>query len=250
MSDEVIIPSYQHRSQEIGKLALALSQVQGKLEHAKRDVENPFFKSRYADLAAVLDVAKELLTEHELCVSQTTFLDDGKLYLRTELIHSSGQWQASIYPIVPVKHDPQSLGSALTYARRYQYQAIVGIATEDDDGNAAAEQPKGQTVDRGAEYNQTPDWARERPGTQSALTPEGKAKPASDKQINFLKGLLRKHDFPSGCAEVLVQLITGSPEMSAQSVSRGIKALEGDTLHPKIADLRDEYKAADAEAGK
>lgn len=126
------------QSESINELASALSKAQGEFDHAKKDVNNAFFKSKYADLASCIDAARVQLSKHGLSVVQVTSMDNGSMMLETRLLHSSGQWIGGIYPINPVKNDPQGLGSAITYARRYCFCAITGIASDDDDGNAAS----------------------------------------------------------------------------------------------------------------
>jgi len=125
-------------SPEITELAKALSAAQGEMVPAKKTAENPFFKSKYADLASVWDVCRGPLTKNGLSIVQTTSVhEEGETLLRTILLHSSGQWLESHYPVNPVKTDPQGLGSAMTYARRYTLMAMVGIAPEDDDAEGA-----------------------------------------------------------------------------------------------------------------
>lgn len=125
-------------STSIAALAAALSKAQGEFDHAKKDVKNEFFKSKYADLASVIDAARLALAKNGLAVVQTTHSHGDNLILQTTLMHASGEWLRGEYPIRPVKQDPQGYGSALTYARRYAFSAITGIASEDDDGNAAS----------------------------------------------------------------------------------------------------------------
>ena len=128
------------RSEQVNELAAALSKAQGQFDHAKKDVKNEFFKSRYADLASVIDAAKKPLSDNGLSVVQSVdFNESGDSYLETILLHSSGQWINSRYLIKPMKSDPQAFGSAMTYARRYSFSAITGIASDDDDGNAASQ---------------------------------------------------------------------------------------------------------------
>lgn len=126
-------------SQSIAALAAALSKAQGQFEHAKKDANNPFFKSKYADLASVIDAAKPHLAANGLAVVQTTNFTEHGLFLVTSLIHESGEYICGEYPIKPTKDDPQSMGSAVSYARRYTFSAITGIAADDDDGNKASE---------------------------------------------------------------------------------------------------------------
>ena len=128
------------QSPTIAKLGDALSKAQAAMKPAKKDAENPFFKSHYADLSSVWEAIRGPLSANGLAVAQMpTVGPDGVQRLRTLLIHSSGEWIGSDLDMKPVKNDPQSIGSCLTYARRYALSAITGVATEDDDGNAAAQ---------------------------------------------------------------------------------------------------------------
>lgn len=144
-------------SPTISKLFGALARAQSKIEPAKKDTENTHFKSRYADLSAVIEAARPHLAANGLCVMQIpTVSPKGMQVLSTILGHESGEWIESSYPIRPMRqkkdegwiesYDPQSIGSAFTYARRYAYQGIVGVSAEDDDdGNGASgrDTPKG-----------------------------------------------------------------------------------------------------------
>lgn len=130
------------QSADIGKLAEALAKAQAEMNPAKKDSINPFFKSSYADLASIWEACRIPLTKNGLCVIQTIEIDsfDGtnrNFILVTKLAHLSGQWVFGSYPVNPLKQDPQSFGSAVTYARRYSLMAIVGIAPEEDDGEAS-----------------------------------------------------------------------------------------------------------------
>lgn len=149
-----------YQSDAINELASALAKAQAEMQHAKKSAENPFFKSNYADLPAVIDAAKPFLTKHGLSVSQPITTDEqGNIAVMTMLMHASGQWLLSNYPVRPVKNDPQGVGSAITYARRYSYAAITGVAAmdEDDDGNDASghNHDKGKPEQSRAEYKPT-----------------------------------------------------------------------------------------------
>lgn len=127
-------------SESIGKLAEALSLAQAEFKPALKDSKNPFFKSNYADFSSVVDASRAALTKHGLAVIQGTSVVEeigGIFFLRTVLAHKSGEWIGSLYPLKPIKDDPQGMGSCITYAKRYAYAAICGVVTEDDDGEAA-----------------------------------------------------------------------------------------------------------------
>lgn len=133
-------------SEQIKDIATALAKAQAEIEGAKKDSTNPHFKSSYADLASVWDACRKALTGNGLSVVQGPMSDEGRVGVTTMLMHSSGQWLESTFFMRPTKDDPQGAGSALTYARRYALAAMVGVAPEDDDGNAASEKPSGKPV--------------------------------------------------------------------------------------------------------
>ena len=120
------------------KLMDALSKMQGALGMAKKDSDNPFFKSKYADLATCINTAKEPMKEHGLSLSQHCSFDGNCVHCVSVLGHASGQFMTSELVILVSKKDAQGIGSAITYARRYSFSAVVGLSQEDDDGNAAS----------------------------------------------------------------------------------------------------------------
>lgn len=127
-----------NKSETIGELAKALAKAQSEMTFAKKDNSNPFFKSKYADLANVVEAIKKPLADNGLAYVQATDIDDGGVIIETTLMHSSGEWYSSRLRMKPVKDDPQGIGSCITYARRYGLQALVGVPSDDDDGNAAS----------------------------------------------------------------------------------------------------------------
>jgi hypothetical protein len=130
-------------SEQISELATALAKAQSTMGPAIINKQNPHFRNRYADLAAVFEAIRKPLTDNGLSITQTTELRDGAFILRTTLRHSTGQWIASEYPL-PLNAKPQELGSALTYGRRYELSAIVGVAADDDDDGEATRKPNGK----------------------------------------------------------------------------------------------------------
>ena len=128
-------------SEQINELAAALAKAQGQIEGAKKDSINPHFKNRYADLASVWDACREALTTNGLSVVQSAENCEAGYGVTTMLLHTSGQWMRGTLYLKPAKDDPQGAGSVLTYARRYALAAMVGIAPEDDDANAASQKP-------------------------------------------------------------------------------------------------------------
>lgn len=126
-------------SETITKLATDLAKAHHQLKNAVKSAENPHFKSKYADLAAIRDATAPILANHNMAIIQATeFTDDGRLALVTRLQHASGEYIESTFPVPFMPDKPQVMGSAITYARRYSWSAICGIAAGlDDDGEAA-----------------------------------------------------------------------------------------------------------------
>lgn len=120
------------------ELAFALARVQGAIVPPKKDTANPFFKSRYADLAGVWESVRGLLSANGLAFLQLPTADGQKVSVTGRLMHVSGESIESTITGTATDAKPQSIGSCITYLRRYQMSAMLGIAAEDDDGNAAS----------------------------------------------------------------------------------------------------------------
>ncbi len=122
----------------------ALVKAQSELRGALKDSLNPHFKNKYADLSSVWDACRDALHKNGLAVVQLSRIhESGAPVLLTRIIHTSGQHIEGEYPLVcKDPNDPQKLGSATTYARRYALAAAIGIIQEDDDGNGAASAPR------------------------------------------------------------------------------------------------------------
>ena len=130
-----------NKSEAINELAKALATAQGQLENATKNKENAHFKQKYADLAEILNVVRPVLSEHGLSVVQLPSYDAGIVSVETVLMHASGQWISTQLSAPVGKMDAQGVGSATTYLRRFSLAAIVGVAQEDDDGQAAIAPP-------------------------------------------------------------------------------------------------------------
>lgn len=128
----------------IGQLAAALATFQASVKpihkdkRAKIESAKGKYEYTYADLASVIDAIRAPLSAAGLAVSQPTFFRDGGLWLRTVLMHKSGEFIESFYPLPNNAGSPQQMGSAITYARRYTLASILGIVTEDDDDGRKA----------------------------------------------------------------------------------------------------------------
>lgn len=125
----------------------ALIKARRAFQPIAKDRVNPFHKSKYATLDSVLESVGSSLCDNGLAITATVSTDDNKTVLITTLHHTSGESIESRYPL-PNIDDPQKLGAAITYARRYSICALLNVtADEDDDGNAAKSKPKSQDVE-------------------------------------------------------------------------------------------------------
>lgn len=124
---------------EIKNIAKAFIAAQKAMGNASKDSKNPFFKSKYADLNSVREACLPALNENGIAVLQPIIQIEGKSFVKTVLLHESGETLESLTAIIYAKqNDAQAQGSGITYARRYGLQSLVSIGADDDDGNGAS----------------------------------------------------------------------------------------------------------------
>ncbi len=144
-----------NKSVDTKDLFAALAKAQSEMPMAGLSNENPYFKSRYADLAEIVKVSRPALSKNGLAVIQQILPNkEGQNILHTILTHATGQWIESRMRILPSKPDVQSLASYITYIRRYSYAAIVGVvvSNEDDDAERAVATER-ETIAKGVALN-------------------------------------------------------------------------------------------------
>jgi len=139
---------------EIKQIATALAKAQKEMSNPKKGSSNPFFKSKYADLNSVREAILPVLNEHNISVLQPIVQIDGKNFVKTMLLHESGEYLESFTEILFLKqNDPQAQGSGISYARRYGLQSFVCVGADDDDGNSASAEPKKQVQSNKVKIN-------------------------------------------------------------------------------------------------
>ena len=168
-------------SEQVDKIFPALIKAQSEMGNAKKTSANPFFKSKYADLAEIIEVSKVVLTSNGLGVIQSPGGNGTHVSVTARIIHTSGQWIEDTLTITPTKNDPQQAGSAITYARRYQLAALFNIAQEDDDGNTAS----GKNDD--AEYDRLKSALIDHINAGNFEHPENVEKVIADRNIPMMK---------------------------------------------------------------
>ena len=130
------------KSETIVELSKAFAKMQAELEQPLKNANNPFFKSKYVPLENVVDSITRVASKHGLSFTQFPSSDEnGNVTVGTMVMHESGEWiEYDPIHLKPVKNDPQAVGSAITYAKRYALSAIFGITSDnDDDGNEATQ---------------------------------------------------------------------------------------------------------------
>jgi hypothetical protein len=220
-------------STNIAALAAALAAAHGEIGVIAKDRANPFFKSRYATLDAIMQAIRPILAKHKLSLAQGVddtlpdpMGDTQMIRVWTRLIHESGEWIENIVhvPLTPMRKEgggemrmnAQAAGSAITYGRRYGVGALLGLATEeDDDGNAIS-----QTPERAARREAAP-----RAGRAHQSEPKAAAVPKADKPVLMPAGPHK--DKP--LAEVPTAEIESALETAlTKKLPRWIKAFEAE----------------------
>jgi hypothetical protein len=170
-------------------IAAALAAAQAEMGKALKQANNPHFRSKYADLGAVMDACLPALNRNGIALIQPTIDDDGGRYVKTVLLHASGETLECRVPLIVQKNDMQGYGSAVTYARRYGLMCMAGIAPEDDDGNAAAKAaPSDDVTERPRQQARQPDMKGAADHAQAAL--------ANADSVEQLEAIYR--DLPAG----------------------------------------------------
>ncbi len=183
----------QYQSENITDLAKALLCVQRTVQPVTKDAENPFTKSWYASLNSVMDACRNALIENGIwmCQYPVPVEQSNFLGLVTKLTHAeSGQWQSSLAVVPLPKADPQGMGSAITYARRYALTAMLGMVTEDDDSEKTKNGKKSSTRPKLPVITPESQKARQRDqATANNISTPSNHPPASLKNLPPLEGV-------------------------------------------------------------
>lgn len=214
------------QSDSIVEIAKALVAVQSALEVIPKTSSNPYYNSKYANVTDAWRLVTPVLVKSGLSITQGPQVREGGLYvLVTRLMHTSGQWVESETPLIGMK-DMQSLGSAITYARRYGLMSIVSAVAdeEDDDGNHASKpgqvaQPKAPAA---KPAKPTPmqaavnaiQGARPAPAQGAQKGPRDPSKPLSEKQVGWLYSVGKRAGYDSALVDAVAESLFGVQSLS------------------------------------
>ena len=159
------------KSDSIKNIASAMCKAQSVMGGANKGANNPFFKSKYADFGAVIEVVREPFASNGLSYIQFPIEDNGRIGVETILMHESGEWISNSFTVQLSKQDAQGAGSAITYCKRYGLQAVAGIPSEDDDGNHASPQTsnKSKNQEEPVKWYQDSQFNQEKEGITTAI---------------------------------------------------------------------------------
>lgn len=218
-------------SESIAALAKALAAAQGEIENAARNATNPHFRSTYADLAEIINTSRPVLARHGLAIVQFLGMNDGRLTVETIITHESGEWMSGTAESPMQKQDPQAVGSAATYLRRYALAAVCKMAQEDDDGSSASRE---RAPERRAEPEPTPNG-------------NGGAERCSLQQAALIDKLVRSHVISnSERRPILSRLVAGT--LSKDDASKCVEWLMATVKERKAAEKAE--KLAGVGAGR
>jgi len=199
-----------NHSPTIGALAAALAKAQGEIKGAVKDSTNPFFKSKYADLGSVKDAAQEALTKYGIAVIQAPKATGALVTVTTMLAHESGEWVSEELTAHAKDESAQSVGSVITYLRRYGLASMAGVTAEDDDGESA--QPRGQ-------FKPSPQTAKSHQIVAAVTASEDKAALLRAQRIKLL--IARYGDgFRGYCLMVLGREVASGKELSNDDLDK------------------------------
>lgn len=238
----------------IANLALALSKAQGEIKNATKDVENAAFKrgekvSRYADLASVWDACREALAKNDIAVVQKVLGGPETVTVETVLAHKSGETISCAITGKPTKPDVQGLGSTITYLRRYSLASMVGVAPEDDDGNAASGVGDGQKASTKAEGAAKKAAEQQKPTTQAKPTGifldlgngDGSHHASGTAFLDAMEAAMKAADDPTALFD-----LNSSTLHTLQSKAFAAKTPQGDAVAGRIKAIFDHVHAGAA----
>lgn len=207
MSNDFIAPTLiMEMSADVSAIAKALPKAQAAMGEVFKKANNPAFKTKYADLAAVVDAVVPALNQHGIAMLQPSSFDGDRVNVATMFMHESGQWMRCTMSVLVTKRDAHGIGSAQTYCRRYGLMSMCGVAPDnDDDANGAVglSAPRQEPAQRPQPAPAAPTLAQRADRLEATLR-DIKAAPDLDKAFKLASGLMAELDAkdPDRMAEI------------------------------------------------
>lgn len=186
------------RSESIGAIGAALAKAQADIKPAIKDAKNPHFNNSYADLSSVWEACRVNLTANGIAVVQSPEATDAAVSITTLLVHTSGEWISGTLTLKARDASPQSVGSAITYGRRYGLASMVGVAPDDDDAETA--QGRGKPVAKPTAAPRAMPASASVPVAPAALPPHV----ITEDQRKRLYAIANKHEWRDGDMKTLL----------------------------------------------
>ncbi len=235
-----------NHSEQLDKFGAAFVKAQATIDRAVKDTTNPVLTNKYADLASCWNACKAAFSENSIGVIQGPKLIDGKTRLVTRLIHSSGQWvEDDGFELIGQTNKAvnvmQAMGSAVTYSRRYGLSAMVGISTEDDDGNESG---------KAGEKSSGKKFTRNNGGSDAGSPPASgaeKSEAAPTLVLHYPDGTTSQHAKASDYLARMKATVEKEPEivfMSANKKTLDQIETKWDDAAPLVLELRNMAAAA------
>lgn len=218
-------------------VAAALAAAQAQMKRAVKDAANPHFKSKYADLASVMDACMVALASNGIGVVQPIMHREGEMYVETILVHGASDTRMGDggMPLIVNKRDMQGLGSAITYARRYGLMCMAGVAADDDDGNAAVAAPPARREP--AHMGTMPPYSSG--SVTGASTPPARL---TDDEVGTLRGKMLTADVAEAAILGAYQ-VADLRDLTPADYASAIKRLDLNIAAKAKADAQDEKAA-------
>lgn len=202
MMNDIIEAPLIETSDNISELAKVLPQAQASMGDVFKNANNPAFRSKYADLAAVVEAVMPALNQHGIALLQpASGLVGDVVKVTTMLLHESGQWVRCTTTVAVTKRDAHGVGSAITYGRRFGLQSMSGVAPTDDDGNAASAKPVGAPKNLSVHQEGDDWWGADGPGMNAAQAKREGWGDKLDEWLGFVPTIPTAAAWKEWCAE-------------------------------------------------
>lgn len=206
-------------SESIKEIAVVLPLAQAQIKTALKGAKNPHYNSKYSDLSTIIEACKEALNSNGITFLQPVRASERGVIVETILLHTSAEWISEELELPVTKQDAQGLGSAITYGKRYGLQSLIGIPSEDDDGNAAGAGQNGEkTKQNAADHTQTSTSKFGASGAETCAAEFARMTPEDQLSMRLHASIVLKSNPVEGAAYIKQQKFTNDEETALWSL--------------------------------